>query len=229
MFCENQVCSRGSWVKIRKIIILRRNLAKYANVIRSYGNCNTFKPFQLKLQGTPSRGLPVSLSRYVNLYEQCAIEIARSKQNPYLSIESLLGSYGWSLEGISRIAGTGAVCWSIVWRIMSAIWKRMQINVSKSRAEFSFATREFSLTFWLMRMMSMSSLRMNFFRQSSSSVRAVSRERIRHCIRTSGRGLCRTTHSCPPPWSSAGGSCSAPRRRPARSQRRCPEIRREYF
>ncbi|KFM68703.1 hypothetical protein X975_08445, partial [Stegodyphus mimosarum] len=30
-----------------------------------------------------------------------------------LRIESLLGSYGWSFEGISKTAGTGFVCPSI--------------------------------------------------------------------------------------------------------------------
>ena len=62
-----------------------------------------------------------------------------------LNIESLLGSYGWSFEGISNIAGTGAVCPSITWRTISA-------------------------TFWLIRIMSISSLLINAFRQSKTKM-----------------------------------------------------------
>ena len=74
-------------------------------------------------------------------------------------IESLLGSYGWSLDGISKIAGTGEVCASITWRTISA-------------------------TLWLIRIISMSSLFMKLFKQSEmkNCSRCKNNNKCRHFI-----------------------------------------------
>lgn len=44
-------------------------------------------------------------------------------------MESCDGSYGWSLDGISRMAGMGRVKASRRWRMLVAIWHRMKRRI----------------------------------------------------------------------------------------------------
>lgn len=116
-----------------------------------------------------------------------------------LNMESLLASYGWSFEGISRTAGTGEVWASITWRISSA-------------------------QFWLIRMMSMSSRFKKRLKQSSSSLTAVSKSL--KAFKLSCRWFFSiplgSTHFYRPPWNWDDDFCLSRPLHQARTQHRCP-------
>ena len=115
--CGDQLWTQSIWITHETAI---RHTLQPSIALHKITNLGSWD----SLQSPPPPSLSLTRPRYCIFgYVLCVYRKSSAENMPLAlrRMESLEASYGCSLEGISSTAGMDSMCWSMAWRIISAM------------------------------------------------------------------------------------------------------------